>query len=321
MNLLTIKLLKVLRKLYSIGLGTKPLQKLPCEQNPEAVSLKIYELLMSEKPSMIARFGAFELATLVNYLGIQIGPNKWVNYVQGKELDWWWNKSLINAMHTNAGFFPPTEAKLTQFCELLLQDIPQVDILGSWLENEVYLSEKLQKSEKVQRILTEPFWSNSPWTRALEGKKVLVIHPFVDSIKKQYLQREKLFTKNVLPEFELITIKAVQSIAGEKNNFSDWFEALSFMKSQMRDTSYDICLVGAGAYGFSLASFAKSQGKIGTHLGGSLQLLFGIRGSRWEKEGYNATYNYSDLFNKHWIRPSGNEIPKGALKVENACYW
>lgn len=28
-------------------------------------------------------------------------------------------------------------------------------------------------------------------------------------------------------------------------------------------------------------------------MGGSLQLLFGIKGARWEDGNYNATYNYA----------------------------
>jgi len=321
MNALTINTLKVLRKLYALVVGIKQVQKPMCDQNPATVSQKIVTALESENPCMIARFGAFELATLVNYIGIQRGKKNVFNYIKGKELDWWWNSSLINYMHSNAGFFPPTEEKMEQFCELIMSDMSQVDILGSWLANETFLEKQLENKLKVQRILMEPFWADFPWTLALEGKKVLVIHPFTETIEKQYLKRKKLFDSPVLPEFELITIKAVQSIAGEENLFSDWFEALESMKKQMKKSTYDVCLIGAGAYGFSLAAYAKSQGKIGIHLGGSLQLLFGIKGKRWEQEHYNDSYNYPSLFNAHWVRPSEMEIPKSALKVEGACYW
>lgn len=43
--------------------------------------------------------------------------------------------------------------------------------------------------------------------------KVLVIHPFEDTIKSQYQKREKLFPgTDILPEFELKTLKAVREI-------------------------------------------------------------------------------------------------------------
>ena len=72
-----------------------------------------------------------------------------------------------------------------------------------------------------------------PWTAALKGKKVLVVHPFSESIKKQYENnRLHIFERqfeadDMLPEFELHTIKAVQTLAGEGDNrFKTWFEAL-----------------------------------------------------------------------------------------------
>ena len=68
----------------------------------------------------------------------------------------------------------------------------------------------------------------------LKGKKVLVVHPFVESIKYQYENnREHLFENpDVLPEFkELILVKAVQTQADAKDSrFKDWFEALQYMK-------------------------------------------------------------------------------------------
>lgn len=46
----------------------------------------------------------------------------------------------------------------------------------------------------------------------------------------------------------------------------------------MDKIDYDICLIGCGAYGFPLAAHAKRKGKKAVHLGGALQLLFGIKG-------------------------------------------
>ena len=51
---------------------------------------------------------------------------------------------------------------------------------------------------------------------------------------------------------------------------------------------YDICLIGAGAYGFPLAAHVKRKGKKAIHLGGALQLLFGVKGKRWEDPNYGV---------------------------------
>lgn len=45
-------------------------------------------------------------------------------------------------------------------------------------------------------------------------------------------------------------------------------------------------------------------------MGGSLQLLFGIKGARWEDSNYNETYNYAQLMNEYWVRPSETETPQ-----------
>jgi hypothetical protein len=118
-----------------------------------------------------------------------------------------------------------------------------------------------------------------------------------------------------LPKFELKTLKAVQSIAGEQTGFRTWFDALEHMQHQMEAVDYDIALIGAGAYGMPLAAHAKCMGKKGIHIGGGLQLMFGIMGGRWENKAFpNARLEY-------WVRPSEEETPRNKDIVEGGCYW
>ena len=124
-----------------------------------------------------------------------------------------------------------------------------------------------------------------------------------------------------MPEFELKTIRAVQTITGEPSEFKDWFEALEAMKKQIDEIDFDICLIGAGAYGFPLAAHVKRIGRKSIHMGGSLQLLFGIRGNRWDNEKVVGKVNYQDLFNEHWVRPLEEETPAKKNNVEGGCYW
>lgn len=70
-----------------------------------------------------------------------------------------------------------------------------------------------------------------------------------------------------------------------------------------------------------MAAHVKRQGKKAVHLGGSLQLLFGIKGKRWEDPNYNKNYNYSELMNEYWIRPDERFKPQNAAQVEGGCYW
>ena len=137
-------------------------------------------------------------------------------------------------MQNWSGFFPPKIDKIEQFCELFINDIKEIDVLGSWLLDEKYVKDSIRKAKQVVLEDLEPFFASSPWTRALEGKKILVVHPFSESIESQFKKRELIFENDFLPQFELKTIKAVQSIAGSKTQFSDWFEALEYMKERNR---------------------------------------------------------------------------------------
>ncbi len=315
-------ILKILRILYSKVFKNEILRnKLAVEDDPDIVSQVIKQKLLSDKPVMIARFGAFELSTVVNYLGIQNEKKSVWNYIKGEQLQWWWNKKLLFHMENNAGFFPSTVQNVENYCKLMLSDMREVDILGSWLSSENYVSKYLNDPKLVARGKIDPFWATIPWTTALVNKKVLVIHPFSESIKRQYKNREMLFdNKNLLPDFDLIVLKAVQSMGGNAN-YKDWFEALDSMKNEMSMVEYDICLIGAGAYGFSLAAHAKRCGKKAVHVGGSLQLLFGITGKRWENEKKIGRTDYLSLVNDYWIRPSDSEKTSNAKSVEGGAYW
>ena len=116
-------------------------------------------------------------------------------------------------------------------------------------------------------------------------------------------------------------IKAVQTIAGEKSHFGNWFEALDYMKNEIANRDFDLLIVGCGAYGLPLAAFGKQMGKKAIHLGGGTQLLFGIKGKRWEGRYHGDDTRFADLFNEYWTYPSENEKPQNAEKVEGGCYW
>lgn len=321
MNKLQIFALKSLRKAYQVIFKTDGNKKPECIQDSDVASQIIYDTLTSDKPCMITRFGANELLCLTTYLGVIENNRNIFSYISGKSSAWRWNEQNLVNMNIIAGFFPPILEKIEQFCQLMLHDIPHVDILGSWLPDEQRFNNEMKDCKKINFELLNPYFSTVPWTRALENKKVLVIHPFNKTIESQYKKRVLLFKDDLLPSFQLQTIQAVQSLAGNQTQFVDWFEALEFMKSEIDKRDYDICLIGCGAYGFPLAAHVKRMGKKAVHFGGSLQLLFGIKGKRWESPIYNPIYNYAKLMNEHWVYPVDEEKPKNAASVEGGCYW
>lgn len=325
-------LIRGFKKIFR-GITGKKFNNPQCEMDRQSANDILYKLLTNDAPCMISRFGTVELNCVNNYLCIKSEERylrKIFNFIRDNTHTPWWNESHFEAMRISAGIFPAGISTSQKFSERYLQDIPLIDLLGSFQYYEKFMPLK-SDVVKVQLETLYPFFVERPWTKALKGKRVLVVHPFDYSIRSQYEKRHRLFnTPEVLPDFELITLRAVQSVAGAKTPFRDWFEALKYMEDKISTIDFDICILGCGAYGLPLAAHVKRLGKKAFHLGGGTQLLFGIKGKRWEEQydkvwqyrpNESININYVDLFNEHWVHPDESEKPKDAVKVENACYW
>ena len=257
------------------------------------------------KPFAAIRFGGTEISAFNGYEKKRFGFARK------------YSKNVRYALKNNGGFFPTDDENIDNYGEYLLDILSGTTLLGiSGLHMENYFFKYYCPSAKpVQNWAFDPILGR--WSHLLEGKRVLVISPLAEQIEEQYKKRKLLFGEdsNILPEFTLITIKAVQTIAKETDErFSNWFEALDYMKVQILKHEFDIALVGAGAYGTPLCLFINSLNKQAIQSGGATQLLFGIIGKRWEKRDYVSRY-----INEHWQRP--NLKPKGAHYVVNVCYW
>jgi len=157
----------------------------------------------------------------------------------------------------------------------------------------------------------------APWTKFLKGKRVLIIHPFAKSILSQYSRRELLFlNKDTLPEFDLVVLKSPNTSAGNKLGDS-WVENYDELCSKIDKLDFDVALLGCGGYGLPLVNYIRNhKNKSAIYMGGILQLLFGIKGKRWDDRP-----EVQILYNEYWIRPDEKERVDGYLKVEDGCYW
>ena len=229
--------------------------------------------------------------------------------------------AIRNALWQGPGVFPIDDASIDQFCRTYSTSIGEVTALGVWFnDNEWDVANRFcPKALLVDLSCLEPYFFDAPYTSFLAGKKVLVVHPFSSSIERQYkTNRDKLFLDpHVLPDFDLRTLKPPQSIAGNTDGYSSWANALADLKCRVDGLDFDVAIIGAGGYGLPLGAHIKRSGKSVIHLGGATQILFGIKGRRWEKE-----YDYHlRLFNEHWAYPSENERPPNFSEVEKGCYW
>ena len=95
-----------------------------------------------------------------------------------------------------------------------------------------------------------------------------------------------------------------------------WFDALAAMQRQMDAADYEVAIIGAGAYGLPLAAHARDTGHTAIQMSGATQLLFGIRGKRWD-----AHPVISRLYNDAWVRPAESEGVAHRETVEGGSYW
>ena len=100
------------------------------------------------------------------------------------------------------------------------------------------------------------------------------------------------------------------------DRFADWFEALEYMYRESMKYDFDIAILSCGAYSLPLGAKFKAAGRGAIHMGGVCQMLFGIKGRRWEDEP-----GAGEFFNEFWVYPSAAETPKSAGTVENFAYW
>lgn len=230
-----------------------------------------------------------------------------------------WNPKAYDRLETRAGFFPITPEAVEEFCTLYLSAGQEIDLFGSWLPEDDVLAQIGPEALVTALPSLEPFFSTKPWTEALGGRKVLVVSPFESTIRNQFRRREEIFENSkILPEFELLTVRAPQTKQANDRSisfkWSSWFDALSATTDKIGALDFDVAVIGAGAYGLPIGQFIKHMGRVAIHLGGPTQLVFGIRGSRWEKDK-----RYSALMNGSWVYPSSEETPW--FFREQGGYW
>ena len=278
---------------------------------------KISEGISGSQPFLVARLGSTELRAIWrSRLRSQL------TFLEIAKLELWrkekilWSRIRHRDLKETSGFFPISRRNVDRFRLNIEESMREIDILGSWVPGESLFQEFLANAKIADLGSLEPFFADKPWTLSLKGLRVLIVHPFASSISKQFERRRQIFDAEILPEFDLKVYRAVQTGGGQREGFRSWFDALELMAEEIAEIDFDVALVGCGAYGLPLASRIKRQGKRVVHLGGSLQLLFGIRGKRWDD-----IPEYRALVNEYWTRPLPEDTHRGSVRMEAGAYW
>ena len=277
--------------------------------DPQAGNDRIAQLLEEGRPRAIGKMGASELGGLRRFEGRK--------GTDGLCRSWGAHRTRLSL---NAGIYPDDDGTLSRFCPCYSEALGALDLMAVWYHRgeRRLVSTYAPTSTLASLTALEPFYHQRPWSRHLARKRVLVISPFSASIKNQYERRDDIWRNkpDVLPGFSLDTLRCPLSAELVKPAFPDWFAALNDMQQEMDRRQYDVLIVGAGAWSLPLVAHAKSRGKWAIHLGGATQLLFGIRGGRWDGNSFLQT-----MYNDAWVRPGAADRPASLSRVENGCYW
>lgn len=266
--------------------------------------------IKERKPFIVSRFGNVELEWYYQMTVFDFNLLKRIFYFLSFKTNVWRKGDFI----IKHKYFIPSNLENSLFFKRKMDEvIPEIDLLASWSKGENSNIVKLKSNLPRTYIFDiEPYRSDFPWTLALEGKKVLVVNPMVHLFIEQMKNREKLFSRPMLPNFEIVPLKAL--FFGDPN-YPEWKDVYNYYEEKIKSLEYDIAIIGCGTWGMPICNIVKSMGKGAIHLGGATQLLFGVMGKRWKDWP-----EYAAMINEYWITEH-KEKPLVANQIEGGCYW
>jgi len=229
---------------------------------------------------------------------------------------------LQHEVENIAGLYPYTEETTKKFAETFLSLLPEIDLIPVWNKVIPQFEDYIFKtytpnSHKTTLEQLEPYFSDKPWTRYLENKTVLVFSPFAESIKDNYPNLEKIWNGKITNNFKLKVYKYPFSLPISNNKqYTTSEEVYNEYLQILQKESFDIGIFGTGYTSLLYTLHAKKLGKSAIHLGGSTQILFGVKGQRWKEID-----RFANIFNEYWTEPKDSEKPKKLKLVEGGCYW
>jgi hypothetical protein len=272
----------------------------------------IEKALSEDRGLLVGRFGTIEFETV------------WYHFMSGTL-----KKDHLPVLERNAGIFGDA-ASISRWCSEYTAACGMADILATgWYapikvrEQELLKRVKFSGAQCVLRALEPYYWPvEERWTGVLDGQKVCVVSSFTDTIrgqiKKDIWQGE---TKGMLPSADWSFVKTgyapclALGRAGWECDAESWETCADYVVAEVLKTGARVVIIGCGGLAMVIAARLKAAGKICIVMGGATQVLFGIKGRRWEG------HQISGFWTSEWVGPSASETPAGASEVERGCYW
>ncbi|NCY21866.1 hypothetical protein EBX31_07910 [bacterium] len=279
--------------------------------------LRVSAGLQADCPFAAGKIGTTELMVLEYF-------DRAIQLPWPKSASW---RRPTTRLYECSGFFPIDQKAITSWIPLYVNSLGELDLVAEWQTPGTFLSayedrflaKSVSQATRISLNALHPVHPPAAWLPDLCALRWLVISPFAATIRSQlphlgnlgiYPPKALSLLPKVASDCQILRCPQLPYL--EPPVHRDWFEALEEMKLKMEAMSFDIALVGAGAWSLPLVAHAKKLGKKGLHFGGQLQLLFGIKGGRWER---------GNFYNQAWIRPLPEERPANYMRMENGAYW
>lgn len=271
----------------------------------------IRQMFVQRKPFLAGKIGGAELLAL-EYMDHRL------KFEMPKAWSW---RRPARRLYNNAGFFPVEKCSFYDWNIEMRHAISSTDFLCAWQSDPFLI---LYENTLIQYLASEsfavpmsslgrdilPFIATSRW---------LVVSPFVKTMQKQLPRMKQVNDPDGKMEIDWNHLeKTCQFVRCpfqshlEPSPYASWDDGLEKLTKEISLREFDLALIGAGAWSLPLGSRIKRMGKSAIHMGGEMQLLFGIKGKRW---AHITSYNSS------WVTAEPDERPKNRNSVEDGCYW
>ncbi len=274
----------------------------------------ISQKMQSGRPFVVGRFGAAESCLLLQFLDPAriFGARNPIRPCADP--------------HSSSGIYPETSELFLSFSSSYWEALTHLDEGDAMASHsnirgaEDRLFPRMSMGVIMNNRALEPFYFSNPWSQYLGGKTVLVVHSFTDSIKCQLRRSNVLFANPlILPPGIVWKHVTMPQCLGRRTPHSSWHETLGAAKKMIDDSGrFDVAIVAAGSYAMPLAMHCKTRHRSSAIvMGGGSQLLFGLKGRRW-----NTHPVLSRLYNSHWMYPLKSDTPHNANTIEDrGPYW
>jgi hypothetical protein len=302
---------------------------------------KLCDLFQSKEPFLVGRNGTIELEVLSIYLDSMIITQDVLNILEK-------NAGIFPSQLSNVKKWCIDYIKALSNTDMIAEGwyLPL-----KHLEKRILDSINPYRTSIMLRNL-EPYYVTSDlrWTQYLKGKRVAIINSFAQTCEEQTYMSKAIWedeSESLLPSSTVwIPIQTYYSPAlgqesqknqenqeSQKNqenqenqesqkkavwpsNIHTYNDAVEYIVKQCLEESIDIAIIGCGGMGMIIGSKLKNKGKQCIVMGGATQILFGIKGKRWENHAV-----ISKFFNDAWVYPPDTCKPCGYRSIEGGCYW